>query len=190
MKNPEKPCHGQINGLIPPSEHTDFGLFYTLWRKLLQAISHLHWHFQNKSVPAFVKYVFLKLFGSGKTADNSDAPATESETLNLQPGEWVEVKSEEEIFATLDEKGNQKGLHWMRNMRKFCGKKFRVYKRLERMIIESTDEYRQIKNTVLLEGVICDGEEWFSCDRSCYHFWREVWLKRVEPPAPDTTTQN
>jgi hypothetical protein len=181
MQNPEKTCHGQINGLIPPSEHTDFGLFYKIWRKLRLSASHLRWHFQNKSASGFIKYIFLKLLGSDKAAHDVSNQGTPSETLDLQPGEWVEVKSEAEILATLDEKGNNKGLHWMRNMRDFCGKKFRVYKRLERILIESTGECRKMKNTVLLEGVTCDGEEWYGCDRSCYHFWREVWLKRVSP---------
>jgi len=94
----------------------------------------------------------------------------------------VEVKSEAQILATLDKNGKYKGLYWMCNMRKFCGKRYRVYKRLERMLLECTGEYRKIKNTVLLEEVFCDGEEWYGCDRTCFHFWREVWLKRVEGP--------
>jgi hypothetical protein len=36
-----------------------------------------------------------------------------------------------------------------------------------------------MKNTVLLDGAICDG--WGGkCDRSCFFFWREAWLRRVE----------
>jgi hypothetical protein len=106
----------------------------------------------------------------------------DDKVLNLQPGEWVEVKSKEEILATLDEKDAYKGLGWMCNMWKHCGKRYCVYKRLEKMVLESTGECRQLKNTVLLEGVTCDGKEWYDCDRSCYHFWREVWLRRVEGP--------
>ena len=106
--------------------------------------------------------------------------STYDEVLNLPPGELVEVKSEEEIRATLDEDGKCKGLHWMPEMRKFCGGRFRVLKRLERMLLESTEEYRKVKNTVLLEGVICDGQAHLDCDRSCFHFWREAWLRRVK----------
>jgi hypothetical protein len=35
--------------------------------------------------------------------------------------------------------------------------------------------------TVFLEGVYCDGKRHNDCDRSCLLFWREAWLKRVEP---------
>ena len=100
------------------------------------------------------------------------------EILDLQPGELIEVKSEKEIRKTLDNLGRSKGLGFMPEMYKYCGKRFRVYKILKQIMLESTGEVRRIKNTVLLEGVICDGSEHYNCDRSCFHFWREVWLKR------------
>jgi hypothetical protein len=184
MQNLKQPCHGQVNGMTPSSEHLSFGRPYKLWWRLRLIASHLCWHFQDKGMLGVIKYVFLRLFGSGRVVydDAAQKKTLDSESLNLQPGEWVEVKSEAEILATLDEKGNYKGLRWMCNMRKFCGKRYRVYKRLERMLLESSGEHRQVKNTVLLEGVTCDGEEWYGCDRSCYHFWREVWLRRTAAP--------
>jgi hypothetical protein len=102
------------------------------------------------------------------------------EVLNLQPGELVEVKSIAEIQKTLDENGRYKGLYFMREMRLFCGKQFRVHKKVNRILLESTAEIRKMKNTVLLEGVICDGHVQCGCDRSCFYYWREAWLKRVE----------
>lgn len=100
--------------------------------------------------------------------------------LRLQPGEWVEVRSVKEIFDTLDAKGNLKGLRFVPEMVKFCGKRFRVYKRLDKIILEATGELRRIKTpTVLLEEVFCDGTAHGGCDRSCFCFWREQWLKRV-----------
>lgn len=99
--------------------------------------------------------------------------------LNLQPGEWVEVRSAKEIFATLNEKGKLRGLTFTPEMVEYCGKRFRVYKRLSQIIIEATGELRTIKSpTVLLEGVFCDGKAHGNCDRSCFCFWREAWLKR------------
>ena len=104
----------------------------------------------------------------------------EKESMGLKPGEWVEVKSVKEIFATLDQHGKLRGLAFNREMVKFCGKRFKVYKRLEKMILESTGELRRIKTpTVMLEGVFCDGEAHGKCDRSCFCFWREAWLRRV-----------
>lgn len=104
------------------------------------------------------------------------ATTASHEILNLQPGDWVEVRSEQEIRERLDQHGRTQGLLWMSNMARFCGKRYRVYKRVERMMLESNGEIRRLKNTVLLEGAIC--EDLYGCDRSCYHFWKEAWLRR------------
>jgi hypothetical protein len=64
-------------------------------------------------------------------------------------------------------------------MKDYCGKRYRVFKRLETILLESNGQLRKMKNTVLLEGVTCDGSEFYGCDRSCFHYWREVWLRRA-----------
>jgi hypothetical protein len=99
------------------------------------------------------------------------------ESQALQPGEIVEVRSEREILETLDEHGKHRGLFWMPTMARFCGRRYRVYKRVKKVMLESSGELRSIRDTVLLEGVVC--EDLYGCDRSCYHFWREAWLRRV-----------
>jgi len=104
-----------------------------------------------------------------------------AEVLNLQPGELVRIKSESEIRETLDSCGKSRGLAWIPVMNKYCGRECRVLKRVEKIILESTGEIRKAKNTVLLEGVICEGL--YGCDRSCFPFWREVWLERVNTDA-------
>ncbi len=110
----------------------------------------------------------------------------ENEILNLQPGEWVEVLSEDEIKATLDEQGKYRGLRFMPEMRRFCGKRFRVFKQVKRILLESNGEMRQVKlPTVYLEGAYCDGEFHGGCDRSCFVLWREGWLRRVSPPEKE-----
>lgn len=104
----------------------------------------------------------------------------EDEVLNLQRGELVEVKSEEEILKTLDGSGGRRGLSFTPEMREYCGRRFRVFKRVERICMEGeADEMRRLKNTVILEGVICNGGS-RGCDRSCFLFWREAWLKKVD----------
>lgn len=101
-------------------------------------------------------------------------------SINLQPGDWVEVRSAKEIFSTLDGKGKNRGLGFTREMEKFCGRRFRVYKNLRKIILEATGELRTMKvPTLLLEGVTCDGEFHGGCDKSCFCFWREIWLKRI-----------
>jgi len=102
-------------------------------------------------------------------------------TLGLKPGEWVRVKSEAEILATLDGSGKTRGMLFMPQMKQYCGRTFRVYKRVENIIFEESHTRRRLKDTVLLEGLICDGEG-YGCDRSCFFFWREDWLTRVDGP--------
>lgn len=64
----------------------------------------------------------------------------------------------------------------------FCGRNIRVYKTLDKILLEATGELRKIKTpTVLLDGVFCDGTAHGGCDRSCFCFWREAWLKKVPP---------
>jgi hypothetical protein len=100
------------------------------------------------------------------------------EVLNLQPGEWIEVKSRDEILQTLDVHAKNRGLRFVPEMFDFCGRRFRVLKRVEKICIENTPDVRRIRNTVLLEGGLCNGGG-IGCDRACFHFWREVWLRRV-----------
>jgi hypothetical protein len=101
-------------------------------------------------------------------------------SLGLKVGDLVEVRSVKEIFTTLDAQSKLNGLRFNPEMVKFCGKRFKVYKTLNRIILETTGELRRVKTpTVLLEGVFCDGAGHGGCDRSCFCFWREKWLKKV-----------
>lgn len=103
------------------------------------------------------------------------------EVLDLQPGEFVQVRSLNEIRSTLDEDGRYRGLYFMPEMEDFCGKKYRVFKKIRSITLETDGEVRKLKSpTVFLEGVFCDGRRHDDCDRSCLLFWREAWLKRVE----------
>jgi hypothetical protein len=115
-----------------------------------------------------------------KPAPSGGPPAAGTprpEDLNLQPGEWVEVRSLEEIRALLDDRHRTSGLVFMDHMTSDCGKRFRVLKKVERIRLETTGQMRRLRApTVFLEGSVCD-----VCDRACYCFWREAWLKRVEP---------
>ena len=99
--------------------------------------------------------------------------------LALQPGELVEVKSAAEIAATLDASNSLKGLTFLPAMTQFCGGRYTVQKRMERMFLEESGTLRKLKNTVLLKDVACDGLL-MRCDRYCLFYWREAWLKRVQ----------
>jgi hypothetical protein len=104
--------------------------------------------------------------------------------LGLRPGELVRVKSKEEIAATLDRGGANRGLEFTPLMHHCCGGVFKVKQRVSRIILETTGEMREVRNTVILEGSTCDGRVFFGgCPRHELHFWREAWLTRVEPPS-------
>jgi hypothetical protein len=104
------------------------------------------------------------------------------EALDLQPGEWVEIKSVDEILKTLDADGKFRGLAFLTGMRAYCGRQFQVHKRVERIFLEESKQIRRMKNTVLLRGVACEGVG-IGCDRSCYFYWREAWLRRTAAPC-------
>jgi hypothetical protein len=115
-----------------------------------------------------------------ETTSITGSPSSENTTLNIQPGEWVEIRSIGEISQTLDERGKYKGIYFMPEMENFCGKKFKVFKRVKVIKLESTMEVRKLKTPAIsLEGVYCNGEYHDGCDRFCFHFWREAWLKRI-----------
>lgn len=110
--------------------------------------------------------------------------AAEEPELRLQPGEWVQVKSREEIRATLTPKGKNRGLWFDREMVPFCGRTFRVRRRVTRIIDERNGKPLALKSDcIMLDGVVCSGEDsvgrWF-CPRGIFPYWRESWLKRVE----------
>ena len=187
MSSSTKSCPGHYDFLADGSESLVDSAATKKIRQLKCHWSNTVWHIENKGLWGTLKVALSKIarFFTGEKALNKSVsvlkrvPAGE-DVLNLRSGDLVEVKSEEEILATLDENKKNKGLLWMIGMRRFCGKKVRVYKRLERILLESTGEHRQLKNTVLLEDAVCDGLAFGGCDRSCFHYWRECWLRRVE----------
>jgi len=105
---------------------------------------------------------------------------TPQQELKLVAGELVEVRSEQEILTTLDDKGMLDNMPFMPEMRQYCGKRFRVFKRADKTCDNIQDwSMRRVKNAVHLTGVRCDGQAHSNCDAGCMLFWREAWLKRV-----------
>jgi hypothetical protein len=105
---------------------------------------------------------------------------TPSESLNLQPGDWVEVKTTEEIATTLDALGRNRGLLFTKELLEFCGKRYRVLQRLDKAINERNGEMITLNNTVLLEGTTCNGICRRGCKRNGHNYFREIWLKKVD----------
>ncbi len=98
--------------------------------------------------------------------------------LCLRPGEWVEVRSEAEILATLDFAGTLEALPFMPEMRQFCGRRLRVRARADRTSMAKLG-IRAMDDAVHLDGVRCDGAAHDGCSRACSIFWKEAWLRRA-----------
>src|SRR5713226_8291671 len=99
----------------------------------------------------------------------------------LRVGDWVEVRSKDEILRTLDGKGRLDGMIFMPEMFKFCGKRFQVYKRAHKTCDYTTSapyRTRRVDRTVHLE-TRCDGEAHGGCQADCLLYWKEAWLKPV-----------
>ncbi|HXY06897.1 MAG TPA: hypothetical protein VEI52_03505 [Terriglobales bacterium] len=117
-----------------------------------------------------------KLLGEFAHGPNKSTPA---ESLNLQSGELIEVKSMESINQTLDETGHNRGLFFFPDMHSLCGKQRRVERRIEKIIVDGTGEMRQLRNTVYLENSHCGCVYALTgCPRGEFSYWREIWLRR------------
>lgn len=107
---------------------------------------------------------------------------TPLEVLDLQPGEFVQVRSREEILATLDRNKKNRGLLFDGEMLPFCGGIYRVLRRVHHIVDEKTGRMMDMKNPcIVLEGVFCKSDYNRFCPRAIYCYWRENWLRRVTP---------
>lgn len=97
------------------------------------------------------------------------------------PGDWVRVRSQAEIEATLDRWNRLKGCVFMPEMTRFCDSRQRIFKRVEKFLDERDYLIKKANGLYLLEGVLCSGTVDFGpCDRSCFFFWRPEWLIRID----------
>jgi hypothetical protein len=106
--------------------------------------------------------------------------------IPLRAGDWVQIKSQIEIAETLDADGMLEGLPFMPEMLEFCGKPARVMRRAEKTCIEYPGgEYKSREfvnnNVVLLDTPRCSGMDHDGCQRACLFFWKESWLRELEP---------
>ena len=99
--------------------------------------------------------------------------------LGLHAGDWVVVRSPQEIFSTLDGDGRLDGLPFQPEMLAFCGQRLRVSKVAHKTCdtIKKTGGRRMV-NAVHLERSRCNGSGHGNCMADCLFFWKEAWLKR------------
>lgn len=102
----------------------------------------------------------------------------------------MEVRSAEEILATLDDVSCVAGLPFMPEMLQYCGKRFQVFKSAHK--ISDTIELftiRRLANAVFLEEARCNGASHGGCQAGCLLVWKEGWLKRVPRGKSGPETQ-
>ena len=102
----------------------------------------------------------------------------------LRPGDVVEVKSAEEILATLDEDGALDRMPFMPEMLQYAGRRYTVTRRVDKICdtIAATGS-RRMRDTVYLDDLRCDGSGHGGCQAGCLIYWKEAWLRRVDVHA-------
>lgn len=111
-------------------------------------------------------------------------------------GDQVRVRSREEILSTLDADGALDGLPFMPEMLAWCGRQYRVERRVEKTCVDVAPPVQSNRrfaadDVVFLDGPRCDGGGHDGCKRRCKVFWKEAWLQPVDPketPTPIPTS--
>ena len=117
--------------------------------------------------------------------------AADSHVLNLRAGDLAEVRSREDILATLNREARLDALPFMPEMFQYCGKRYRVFKRADKTCDTiSTTGTRRLFHTVHLEGLRCDGQAHGGCQALCLLFWKEAWLRRAPSLADPIPTKS
>lgn len=100
--------------------------------------------------------------------------------LDLRAGELVEVRSLDEILATLDSRGELESLPFMPEMEALCGRHAQVFRRVDKIFDWiTTNRLRRMRDTVILKDLRCDGCHHNGCQADCPILWKEAWLRRA-----------
>ena len=160
------------------TESNDYAMSFTqrLWRsfKIRCRILKLRLLFLKESMRKILTLI-IKGYNS-KVDDGQKISSTP-----LKSGDRVRVRPFYEIKTTLDEKGFYKGMLFIDDMVQFCGKIYKVFKRVNKVYMHRDKKMQKCRGVVLLEGVLCHGYgAEIDCDRTCFFFWKEDWLEKIE----------
>ena len=161
----------QIRSVIQMAE--PLGVAEILWqrRNRLRRILKRRWR--------YLKNLFSPIPREEKEMSADKAKATSVPVL--QAGDLVRVRSKDEIQTTLNRWNQLRGCSFMEEMAPYCNTTQRVYKRIEKFLDERDYLMKKTRGIVILEGVFCQGTRDFGvCDRTCFFFWREEWLEKID----------
>lgn len=97
-----------------------------------------------------------------------------------RPGDFVRVKSFTKIRRTLDAEGTLDGLPFMEEMEPYCGRVFRVHRRVDKINdMRHKTGLRRLRGAVTLTGLRCSGAQHGGCQLACQMLWKDAWLTRV-----------
>ena len=113
-------------------------------------------------------------FRPRKGHPHASAPATP-----LHAGDWVEVRSKEEILATLDKNGCLDEMPFMPEMFQYCGQRFPIHKRAHKTCDPIYEVAGRRLDSAVHLATRCDGQAHGGCQARCLLFWKDAWLKRV-----------
>jgi hypothetical protein len=148
--------------------HEKGTLFENLWQVILRSI----WNNGRR-----IKYVFKYMVHLRRKTYQA---AIKISTEEIQPGDYVKVKSKEEIKAIINARDEFKGCTFMEEMWIYAGTTQRVFKRVERFMDERDFRVKRSNGLFILENVFCEGTGILGrCDRSCFFFWRAEWLEKI-----------
>lgn len=164
-------------------------LFLFLYEKVATSGLGLGWFMRSAwdlmhRISGSVPYPYRK----GKLPNKSRTPTTD---LGIRPGEFVRIKTYDEVLQTVTEDLSNRGMNFAPEMVQYCGKSFRVSRRLSRIMNERTGHILELKNQCLvLEGAGCPAHfaRPLLCPRGMSPYWREIWLERVDKAAGDAPT--
>lgn len=108
--------------------------------------------------------------------------------MKYRAGDWVEVRSVEEITRTLDADGAVGHMPFMPEMIQHCGRRFQVAASAHKTCDTIYGfKGRRLEETVHLAGLRCDGSAHGGCQAACLLFWKTDWIKPVdESSVPDS----
>ncbi len=138
------------------------------------------WNYHAKKWIKWLLTRTLNLYYKIRPKEILMAQSAQTTNQHLQAGDWVRVRSFEEIQKTLNRFKELKGCAFLEDMKQYCDSNQRVFKVMERFLDERDYQVKKTRGIVLLEGVHCQGTPVFGrCDRACLSFWREEWLEKI-----------
>lgn len=155
----------------------------SLWISLKRALAY-PWNYHIKSWLKRIYRTFMRFMGGTSRQINVN---TFKPLSQYKSGDMVKVRSLEEIKITLDPFNELKGCSFLASMHQYCGTEQRIFKSMERFLDERDYKLKRTRGLIILENIFCPGTPVFGpCDRSCFLFWREEWIEKLNNPHFET----